>query len=118
MEKAARAEEIEPDIAYVAVRKGGGSIHHGWTWHGSGPNTGTNPRRSLVLHAMSSDVRYNPTGFGCGTGPVYCRYKHFSDNEMDENFFPVIYRNDGYRTPGLDDYCHSPRARADQREMV
>jgi ectoine hydroxylase-related dioxygenase (phytanoyl-CoA dioxygenase family) len=105
MERAAAREGADPDIVYVAVKKGCGSIHHGWTWHGSGPNTGTTPRRSLVLHAMSSEACFNPDGFGTGTGPIYCRYKRFGDDEIDENFFPVIYRQDGYRTPGIDAYC-------------
>ncbi len=107
MLRAAEREGVEADIAYVAVEKGAGSIHHGWIWHGSGPNSGTVPRRSLVLHAMSSEARYNPQGFGTGTGPVYSRYRHIADNEIDENFFPVIYRADGYRTPGIDSYCQA-----------
>ncbi len=107
MQTAATKEGVEPDIVYVAVKKGGGSIHHGWTWHGSGPNTGTQPRRSVVLHAMSSEARYNPDGFGTGTGPIYCRYKRFGSNDIDESFFPIIYRNDGYRTPGIDEFCNN-----------
>jgi hypothetical protein len=23
---------------------------------------------------------------------------------MDENYFPILWREDGYRTPGLDEY--------------
>ena len=71
-----RFVSLAPDAAaggilVHSVGAGGGSFHHGWTWHGSGPNTGTWPRRSLVLHAMSSEARYNPQGFGTGTGPIF-----------------------------------------------
>jgi len=105
MLKAAKQEYVDPDIVYVAVPKGGGSIHHGWTWHGSGPNTGSNPRRSLVLHAMSSEVEYVPECFGHATGPIYSRYRRLGDTTIDENHFPIIWSRDGRRTAGLDEYC-------------
>ena len=60
----AATEGVEPEIVHVEVPKGGGSFHHGWTWHGSGDNTATVPRRSLVLHAMRSDTRYVPECLG------------------------------------------------------
>lgn len=105
MMKSARREGIEnPDIVYVEVPKGGGSFHHGWVWHGSGPNVGKNPRRSLVLHAMRSDTKYNPGALDFMTGKIYSRYKRLADNEIDENYFPIIWREDGYRTPGIDTF--------------
>ena len=30
------------------------------------------------------------------------RYKRIGSDEMDESFFPVLWREDGYRTPFLD----------------
>lgn len=101
MEIAAAREGVDPDIVYVEVPKGGGSFHHGWTWHGSGHNQADLPRRSLVLHAMRSDTEYVPEHLNQGTGCIYSRYKHLADNVIDENFFPVLWRKDGYRTPGL-----------------
>ncbi len=106
MRAAAEREGVEPDINYVEVKAGGGSFHHGWTWHGSGPNQGKNPRRAIVLHAMRSDVEYRPEHFGDGIGPIYSRYKRLADNQIDENFFPVLWREDGYRTPGLDAFLN------------
>ena len=73
MRQAAEREGVEPDIVYVEVAAGGGSFHHGWTWHGSGANQTRNPRRSLVLHAMRSDVEYAPQNFAQGIGPIYSR---------------------------------------------
>ena len=107
MEQAAAKEGVEPEIVYVEVPKGGGSFHHGWTWHGSGYNKGDNPRRSLVLHAMRSDTRYVPEHLTAGTGRIYGRYKHLGDNTIDENYFPIIWRNDGYRTPGIETFLQA-----------
>ncbi|MEE8276689.1 MAG: phytanoyl-CoA dioxygenase family protein [Alphaproteobacteria bacterium] len=105
MELAARAEGSEPEIVPIVVNKGGGSIHHGWVWHGSGHNRSDTPRRALVLHAMSSSARYVPERLGEGTGSIYGRYKRLGDNEMDENYFPILWSRDGRRTPGLDEIC-------------
>ena len=104
MEIAASQQGVEPEIVYVEVAKGGGSFHHGWTWHGSGHNRATVPRRALVLHAMRSDTEYVPQRLQQGTGYIYGRYKRLADNIIDENFFPVVWREDGYRTPGISDF--------------
>ncbi|MEM7346626.1 MAG: phytanoyl-CoA dioxygenase family protein [Chloroflexota bacterium] len=104
MELAAEREGVDPEIVYVEVPAGGGSFHHGWTWHGSGYNKATHPRRSLVLHAMRSDVEYAPENFDQGIGPIYSRYKRLADNVLDENYFPILWREDGYRTPALEMY--------------
>ncbi len=104
---AAKAEgvvDIDADIAYVEVPAGGGSFHHGWVWHGSGHNRSSYPRRALVLHAMRSDAEFNPVRLASGTGAIYGRYKHLGDNVMNENYFPIIWREDGYRTPGIERY--------------
>lgn len=104
MELAAQAEGIAPEITPIIAGKGGGSIHHGWTWHGSGNNASDRPRRALVLHAMSSEAEFAPARLGEGTGPIYSRYKQLSGNAMDENYFPILWTRDNRRTPGLDDY--------------
>lgn len=104
MRIAADEQGIEPEIVNVVVPKGGGSFHHGWTWHGSDFNRGRQQRRSLVLHAMRSDAKYAPAHLSSGTGPIYSRYKHLGDCEIDENYFPILWREDGYRTPGLEVY--------------
>ena len=108
MTKAAAREGVEPDIAFVEVNSGGGSFHHGRTWHGSGANRSLNPRRSLVLHAMRSDVEYAPEQFDQGIGPIYSRYKRLGDNQLDENYFPILWRKDGYRTPQIETYLDGP----------
>ena len=109
MRKAAALQGVDADIAYVEVQAGGGSFHHGWTWHGSGANNSRNPRRALVLHAMRSDVEYVPAHFDQGTGPIYSRYRRLGDNRMDENYFPVLWREDGYRTPQIASFLERER---------
>lgn len=104
MHNAARLAGVEPEICFVEVKAGGGSFHHGKTWHGSGANPGKNPRRSLVLHAMPAEVQYRPENFDQGIGPIYSRYKRLGDNNLDENYFPILWREDGYRTPLIDSF--------------
>jgi ectoine hydroxylase-related dioxygenase (phytanoyl-CoA dioxygenase family) len=101
MVKFADIEGVKPDIVPVAVPRGSGSIHDGWTWHGSGANTGSSPRRSLVLHAMSSSTEFVRDNFHQGTGPIYSRYARLDSSEMDENYFPIIWRRDGYSSSGI-----------------
>ena len=104
MHIAAEKEGVEPDIVYLEVPRGGGSFHHGWTWHGSGFNHSKVPRRSLVMHGMRSDAAYNPGHLDEGTGSIYSRYKRLGDNVIDENYFPITWTRDGYRTPGIDEF--------------
>ena len=101
VEAAAESLGAELDIAAVEVAAGGGAFHHGWAWHGSGPNRSGRHRRSLVLHCASSEARFDRAGFGEGNGPIYSRYARLTDDEMDENHFPILWRSDGYRTPGI-----------------
>jgi ectoine hydroxylase-related dioxygenase (phytanoyl-CoA dioxygenase family) len=100
LREAAAEAGVEPEIVPVEVPAGGGAFHAGWTWHGSGINTSTNPRRSLVAHCMSSEARFHPTV----TSYIYGRYKRFGDDRMDETHFPIIWREDGYRSPFIGPY--------------
>jgi len=103
VEAAARASGRAFDPAPVEVAAGGGSFHHGWTWHGSGPNRGDVERRARVIHCASSEARFHRPGFSEGNGPVYSRYARPDDDAMDEAHFPILWRSDGYRTSGLPD---------------
>lgn len=103
MEQAAAAVGLtNPEVVPVEIRAGGCVIHHGNTWHGSGKNTRTDKiRRSLGVHTLSSYACFKPTG----AGYIYGRYKRVGDTTMDENFFPILWTKDGYRSPWLDNYC-------------
>ncbi len=78
----------------MEVPAGGGAFHDGWTWHGSDVNRSAAPRRSLVAHCMSSEARFHPDT----TGYLYSRYKRFGDDTMEESYFPITWREDGYRS--------------------
>jgi len=106
MRQAADREGItDPDIVPIVVKKGSGSFHYGRTWHGSGPNKSGNPRRSLVVHCISSETRFVPDHAEVGVGPVYCRYRRRDgDMTMDENYFPILWTEDGRRSSWIDDY--------------
>eukprot|EP01132_Coremiostelium_polycephalum_P007422 gene7422-9124_t len=104
LQEAAAAEGINnPETVYVNVLKGGGSIHHGKTWHGSSNNTSEfNERISLAIHYVPSDCKFKETGVGY----IYGRYKLCGSTKMEESFFPITYTKSGYRSPCIDSFCH------------
>jgi ectoine hydroxylase-related dioxygenase (phytanoyl-CoA dioxygenase family) len=95
---------FELELVPVVVPPGGGAFHDGWLWHGSRINQADVARRAIAMHCFQSDIQFNPDLMTVGNGPIYGRYKKFGSNEVDESYFPIIWREDGYRTPGLDDY--------------
>lgn len=97
---AARAGVESPEHVPVVVPAGGGTFHHGRVWHGSQVNRSEKDRRSLVAHCMSSEARFHPHR----VGPIYSRYKRFGDDTIDESYFPILWREDGYRSPFLAAY--------------
>jgi hypothetical protein len=58
----ARLNGIDPEtlaFAPVLVPRGGGSLHDGRTWHGSGPNrSAASPRRGVGIHFVPARVRF------------------------------------------------------------
>ncbi|MFC2973692.1 phytanoyl-CoA dioxygenase family protein [Azotobacter bryophylli] len=95
---------FELDLVPIEVPPGGGAFHDGWLWHGSRINKAAVPRRALAMHCFQDDIQFNPELMKIGNGPIYGRYKKFGSNEVDESYFPIIWREDGYRTPRLDEY--------------
>jgi len=102
LRQAAASQGVEPELVPVEVPAGGGAFHAGWTWHGSDLNRSDKPRRSLVAHCMSSEARFHPDT----TGYLYSRYKRFGDDVMDESFFPITWREDGYRSDFIASYLN------------
>jgi ectoine hydroxylase-related dioxygenase (phytanoyl-CoA dioxygenase family) len=98
LREAAAAVGLTPEMVPVEVPAGGCAFHHGGTWHGSDSNRSDGPRRSAVAHCMSSAARFHATKISY----IYNRYKRVGDTAMDESFFPILWREDGYRTPFLD----------------
>ena len=96
--RAASPAGADLDLAPVVVEPGGGSFHHGLTWHGSAPNTsGTVARLALVSHFVPVETRFHETNVDV----TYSRYRRRGDLSLDESFFPVVWDESGYRTPWL-----------------
>ena len=102
--ESAEQHGLELELVPVVVPPGGGAFHDGWLWHGSRVNKAEVPRRALAAHFFQHDIQFNPELMKIGNGPIYGKYKKFNSNEVDESYFPITYREDGYRTPGLDEY--------------
>jgi len=100
--RAAAGANCDLDIVSVIVPAGGGSVHHGATWHGSGVNPSSVAERiSLVVHLIRSDSVFKPTGVGY----IYGRYKIFGSTTMEETFFPILYTKSGYRSKMITEFC-------------
>ena len=83
----------------IEVPAGGAAFHDGWTFHGSPPNERADrERRAIVSHMVSTETRWADGG---APHPVYSKYRRPGERELDEAFFPVMWREDGYRTPWL-----------------
>ena len=96
--RAAAPDAGELDLVPVVVRAGGGSFHHGLTWHGSAPNeSSTVARMALVSHMIPAAARFHHENVDL----VYSRYRRRGDLSLDESFFPVLWDETGYRTPWL-----------------
>jgi ectoine hydroxylase-related dioxygenase (phytanoyl-CoA dioxygenase family) len=104
----AMPEDAELDLVPIEVPAGGAAFHAGWTFHGSPSNERADrERRSIVSHMISADTRWNPAH----PHPIYSRYRRPGEVEMDEAFFPVLWR-EGYRTRWLEEYCALDHVRA------
>jgi hypothetical protein len=81
----------------AALKRGQVSFHHCRIIHGSGPNRGFAPRRSLAIHMQTADNRYQ-----FAQGPNGEIAEHFSDrlcrradgtpDYTDPDLFPVLWR--------------------------
>ena len=96
--RAAAPTGAAPETVPVVVKPGGGSFHHGLTWHGSAPNrSGNVARMALVSHLIPVETRFHETNVDL----TYSRYRRRGDLSLDESFFPVLWDESGYRTPWL-----------------
>ncbi len=103
MEQAARQAGVDsPEVVQLSLAPGSGVFHHGNTWHGSGPNMMDVVRRSMVLAYVPAAARFKPFGSYVPGGYIAGKYRRHGDDTMDESFFPITWREDGYRTPFLD----------------
>ena len=98
--ESARFAGIEPEFVPVEVPKGGAAFFHGWVWHGSDANQSDDHRYSISYHGIRPETCFEPSV----PANVFGRYKRFNDTIMDEAYFPVVWTEEGYRTPGMDEY--------------
>jgi ectoine hydroxylase-related dioxygenase (phytanoyl-CoA dioxygenase family) len=101
-------EGEEIDLVPIEVPAGGAAFHDGWTFHGSPPNERADKeRRAIVSHMVATDTRWAD---GSAPHPIYSKYRRPGEAELDEAFFPVMWRADGHRTAWLDEWCGGPAA--------
>lgn len=89
---------VEPEFVPVEVPVGGGAFFHGWVWHGSDANRSARHRYSISSHGIRPETCFDPDV----PANVFGRYKRFNDTIMDEAYFPIVWTETGYRTPGMD----------------
>ena len=93
-------EGVEVDLVPIEVPAGGAAFHDGWTFHGSPPSERADrERRSIISHMLTTRTTWHPTN----VNPLYSRYRRPFEAELDEAFFPVMWREDGYRTPWIEE---------------
>ncbi|MEM6425756.1 MAG: phytanoyl-CoA dioxygenase family protein [Cyanobacteria bacterium P01_D01_bin.128] len=104
---AQEAGVASPEIMPVELPPGSAIFFHGDLWHGSGRNrTTSQTRRSFAISTLPLQAKFQPLGIG--TGYIFNRYRSMDSVEMHESYFPVLWREDGDRTPFLKDYCQDP----------
>lgn len=103
MKNAARnAGVADPEPIFIEIPAGSCVFHAGEIWHGSAPNdAGDRMRRSIGIHMTPAEARFSdrPGGY------IYRRYQRTDDPSLDESYFPILWTNDGHRTPWIENYC-------------
>ena len=93
----------DPKILSVELPAGSAICFHGNLWHGSNRNRSeTQTRRSLSISTLPANIKFKPKS---DQGYIFSRYRRVGKLEMDESYFPILWSQDGYRTPFLEQYC-------------
>ncbi|MEO0541739.1 MAG: phytanoyl-CoA dioxygenase family protein [Cyanobacteria bacterium P01_A01_bin.105] len=102
--QAATAAGVDaPQIQTIELSPGSAICFHGQLWHGSDRNQTTHQtRRSLAVSTLHPQAKFQPHS---DQGFIFSRYRRLETLEMDESYFPILWSQDGYRTPFLADYC-------------
>lgn len=96
-----------PEILPLALSPGSAVFLHGNLWHGSGRNrSASQTRRSFAVSTLPAQIKFQPPG--TGTGYIFDRYRRINSLELHESYYPILWREDGYRTPFLAEYCQEP----------
>lgn len=104
---AAAMGQEPPEILPIELSPGSCVFLHGDLWHGSGKNTTSDQtRRSFAVSTMAASANFQPPGVGYGY--IFSRYRSIGQLAIDESFFPILWTQDGYRTPMVLEYCDDP----------
>jgi phytanoyl-CoA hydroxylase len=80
-------------VSTAGMKAGGISIHDGKTWHGSGKNCSTEPRRGLGLHFVPGNVRFTAEA---RKSKLWSRYVleegDLGEMELVEDDFPLVWK--------------------------
>jgi ectoine hydroxylase-related dioxygenase (phytanoyl-CoA dioxygenase family) len=94
-------EGTEVEAVPIEVPAGGAAFHDGWTWHGSPPNERADAeRRSIISHLVTTETVWSDDG---APHPLYSRYRRPGERELDDAFFPVVWRADGDPSAVIDE---------------
>lgn len=81
------------DVRPTRMKRGQVSFHHCRTVHGSGPNLGTEPRRSLAIHLQPGDNRFRPGAAASHGNDALVRLRDgvpdYTDPEVCPQLFPA-----------------------------
>lgn len=104
LEESVRQQGFAADIVPTTMKRGQVSFHHCRTVHGSGPNRGAVPRRSLAIHLQPADNRASLSADGtiahhCNS--EFARKINGVPDFSDERFFPLLWGNDAEK-PGAE----------------
>ncbi|NEQ52660.1 MAG: phytanoyl-CoA dioxygenase family protein [Leptolyngbya sp. SIO3F4] len=98
-----------PQIVPIVLPPGSAVFLHGNLWRGSGKNPSeTKTRRSLAISSLAGHAKFQLPGVG--NGYIFERYRRKESLDIDESYYPILWSQDGYRTPFLADYCQDALA--------
>ena len=102
----AREAAVNLEKIYVEIKAGGVVFFNDHIWHGSDANSSNRQRKAISVHGLIPETKFHPAI----TGHVQCRYRKYQDDRLDEAYFPILWQQDGYRTPWLDRYMQDGSA--------
>ena len=104
LEHSIRDQGFEADVVPTTMIRGQVSFHHCRTVHGSGPNRGDQPRRSLAIHLQPTDNRVTVGADGTVAPHPNLQLARTTDGVSDLNddrYFPLLWsRTDPANHPG------------------
>ncbi len=107
MREVAPTEEFE--LVPIEVPAGGAAFHDGWCFHGSPPNEREDAqRRAIISHMVSTRTTWHPTN----RHQYYSKYMQVGSLALSEDYYPVLWAEDGGRTSWIDGYCGVDALRA------